>query len=104
MAAKAVERADVYCEDFFEKDWPGTLDGLLEPILVIGNPPWVTNSAVGALGGSNLPVKSNFQRLNGLDAITGKSNFDISEWMLLPSPRMALRTGGSARNALQGLL
>ena len=83
MAAKAVERADIYCEDFFEKDWPGTLDGLLEPILVIGNPPWVTNSAVGALGGSNLPAKSNFQRLNGLDAITGKSNFDISEWMLL---------------------
>ena len=81
--AKAVERADVYCEDFFDKDWPGTLDGLLEPTLVIGNPPWVTNSAVGALGGSNLPAKSNFQRLNGLDAITGKSNFDISEWMLL---------------------
>ena len=82
-AAKAIERADVYCEDFFEKDWPGTLDGLLEPILVIGNPPWVTNSAVGTLGGTNLPAKSNFQRLNGLDAITGKSNFDISEWMLL---------------------
>ena len=82
-AAEAVERADVYCEDFFEKDWPGTLNSLREPILVIGNPPWVTNSAVGTLGGSNLPAKSNFQRLNGLDAITGKSNFDISEWMLL---------------------
>jgi hypothetical protein len=28
-------------------------------------------------------VKSNFQGRNGIDAITGKSNFDISEWMLL---------------------
>jgi hypothetical protein len=28
-------------------------------------------------------VKSNFQGRNGLDAITGKANFDISEWMLM---------------------
>ena len=83
QAANAVERAVVRCEDFFEKDWPRTLDGLQEPILVIGNPPWVTNSVVGMLGGTNLPTKSNFQQLNGFDAITGKSNFDISEWMLL---------------------
>ena len=82
-AAKAVEQAEVYCEDFFEKDWSGTLAGLQEPILVIGNPPWVTNSVVGTLNGTNLPTKSNFQRLSGFDAITGKSNFDISEWMLL---------------------
>ncbi len=83
QAARAVERAEVHCEDFFHKDWPGLLNGLREPILVIGNPPWVTNSTVGALGGANLPAKSNFHRLSGLDAITGKSNFDISEWMLL---------------------
>ena len=82
-AAKAVEQAEIHCEDFFEKDWPGTLASLREPILVIGNPPWVTNSAVGTLKGTNLPPKCNFQRLNGLEAITGKSNFDISEWMLL---------------------
>ena len=31
----------------------------------------------------NLPVKSNFQKHGGLDAITGKANFDISEWMLI---------------------
>jgi hypothetical protein len=34
-------------------------------------------------GSTNLPDKSNFQKLDGLDAITGKSNFDISEWMLI---------------------
>ena len=83
QAASAVEKALVSCEDFFDKDWSTTLDGLPEPILVIGNPPWVTNSTVGTLSGTNLPSKSNFQRFNGFDAITGKSNFDISEWMLL---------------------
>ena len=83
QAARTVAKTEVRCEDFFVKDWPKTLDGLPEPILIIGNPPWVTNSAVGALNGTNLPIKSNFRRLNGLDAITGKSNFDISEWMLL---------------------
>ncbi len=80
--ANTIERADVSCENFFEKDWPGTLSDLPEPILVIGNPPWVTNSVMGSLEGANLPVKSNFKHLGGLDAITGKSNFDISEWIL----------------------
>ena len=77
------ERAVINCADFFVKDWPETLDELPEPILVVGNPPWVTNSAVGAIKGTNLPTKSNFQRFSGFDAITGKSNFDISEWMLM---------------------
>ena len=75
-------KAVVHCEDFFTKDWLGALDELAEPILVIGNPPWVTNSAMGAVNGRNLPRKSNFQGFSGLDAITGKSNFDISEWMM----------------------
>lgn len=70
-------------ESFFNVDWPAVLRALPEPILVIGNPPWVTNAAIGAVGGSNLPPKSNFQGFRGLDALTGKSNFDISEWMLV---------------------
>ena len=37
----------------------------------------------GVLGSQNLPVKSNFQKHRGLDAITGKAIFDISEWMLI---------------------
>ena len=82
QSARAVTGATIRCVDFFDQDWPSTLAGLPEPVLVVGNPPWVTNSTVGALGGSNLPEKSNFRRLNGLDAVTGKSNFDISEWML----------------------
>ena len=80
--ADAIEGVNAYCEDFFGKDWTHTFNRQEEPILVIGNPPWVTNATVGAMSGSNLPVKSNVGGFGGLDAITGKSNFDISEWML----------------------
>lgn len=82
-AQSASRQAVIRQENFFLKDWKETLRNLAEPILVLGNPPWVTNSTVGALSGTNLPQKSNFQGLNGFDAITGKSNFDISEWMLI---------------------
>lgn len=53
------------------------------PLLVIGNPPWVTNAALGAQGSINLPQKSNIRRLRGIDALTGASNFDIAEFILL---------------------
>ncbi len=69
--------------DFFEQDWGQILAKLPQPTLVIGNPPWVTNAALGALDSHNLPEKSNFKSLAGLEARTGKSNFDISEWMLI---------------------
>jgi hypothetical protein len=76
-------RFSLECADFFRLPWSEKLAALPEPILVIGNPPWVTNAHVSALGGSNVPEKSNFQGYSGLDAITGKANFDISEWMLV---------------------
>ncbi|MEM7093694.1 MAG: SAM-dependent methyltransferase [Actinomycetota bacterium] len=52
-------------------------------LIAIGNPPWVTNAELGALGSINLPKKSNVKGLKGLDAITGASNFDITEYMLI---------------------
>jgi hypothetical protein len=69
--------------NFFSFGWESLLASLPHPVLVIGNPPWVTNSQVESIGGSNLPEKSNFQNHRGLDAMTGKGNFDISESMLL---------------------
>ncbi len=69
--------------DFFKVDWKKIIGSLPEPTLIIGNPPWVTNAELTTLGSSNLPRKSNFQNHRGIDAITGRSNFDISEWMLL---------------------
>ena len=50
-------------------------------ILVVGNPPWITNSKLSSLGSDNLPLKSNFKKHNGFDAITGKGNFDIGEYI-----------------------
>jgi len=79
--------AQVERGDFFTVEWDQVLSMLPEPILVIGNPPWVTNATVGSLGGNNLPDKANVDRVRGIDAITGRSNFDISEWMLRETMR-----------------
>lgn len=68
--------------DFFEVDWGKIISDLPEPLLIIGNPPWVTNADLTTLESANLPQKNNEQNLPGLAAKTGKSNFDISEWML----------------------
>ena len=51
-------------------------------ILVVGNPPWVTNSTLASIGSDNLPEKANFKGLKGLEALTGSSNFDICEYII----------------------
>ncbi len=99
VARSLAGKARAIHESFFEVDWPNLLRKLAEPILVVGNPPWVTNSALGALGSGNLPEKSNFQNFAGLEALTGKSNFDISEWMLVK-----LLEALSGRRATLGML
>ncbi len=77
------ERIDLQCRDYFQTDWTAELRRHSGAVLVLGNFPWVTNSTLGGIGGTNLPSKSNFLKMPGIDAITGKANFDISEWMLL---------------------
>jgi hypothetical protein len=77
------KRLELYHADFFQFDWSSLIDQLDGNILILGNFPWVTNSKQGSIDGKNLPQKNNFQNHQGLDAITGKSNFDISEWMLI---------------------
>lgn len=63
-------------------------------ILIIGNPPWVTNSMLGALESDNLPQKSNFKKKRGLDAITGKGNFDIAEYIVVSLIRLFEKCNG----------
>jgi hypothetical protein len=77
------KRASVGQQDFFAHDWEAELAGIRGSLLVMGNLPWVTNATVSGMGGSNLPAKENFQGFRGIEARTGKSNFDISEWMLI---------------------
>ena len=55
------------------------------PLLVIGNPPWVTNSELGTLASAHRPPRRNIKGLRGLEARTGSSNFDVAEaiWLKL---------------------
>src|SRR5690606_11337131 len=77
----AIGRRDVVRRgDFFATAWADELRRWEPPVLVLGNPPWVTSARLSVLGVDNLPAKSNFKALPGLAAKTGKSNFDISEW------------------------
>jgi hypothetical protein len=77
------KREIVQEKDFFSINWLNFKVKVNKSILFIGNPPWVTNSELGKLLSKNLPKKYNFQNFSGLEAMTGKSNFDISEWMLI---------------------
>ncbi|MFX1366565.1 MAG: hypothetical protein ACFFCE_01260 [Promethearchaeota archaeon] len=51
--------------------------------LIIGNPPWITNTELSKLSSWNLPEKYNIKKINGLEAITGSSNFDIAEYIIV---------------------
>ena len=83
LVACAEFASTISTQDFFDFDWKLFVQGKDAPLLFLGNLPWVTNSSLGNIGASNMPEKSNIKGLNGLNARTGKSNFDISEWMLL---------------------
>lgn len=87
-------RVSIEQADYFATDWPPILATLPRPLLVIGNPPWVTTAGLGAIGSTNTPQKTNSDSLRGIDAITGSSNFDISEWMLRQQVRWLLQDGG----------
>lgn len=70
-------------------------------VLVIGNPPWVTNSEQGSLGGDNTGKKYNLKGLPGFSAMTGKANFDISEAIIL---RLISHFKGRCRQAQFAIL
>ncbi len=86
---------EIFTADFFSFEWESLIARLPQPLLVIGNPPWVTNTELGALQSKNVPNKSNFQNHRGIDAITGKGNFDISEYMLLCAVEWLNNTAGT---------
>lgn len=87
-------RVHIEQADFFRKDWQATIDAIGGSALVLGNFPWVTNAEQSAIGGTNLPAKSNFLGHGGFDAISGRANFDISEWMLFETLRWFRHRGG----------
>ncbi|MCX7067604.1 MAG: hypothetical protein NTW85_07935 [Methylococcales bacterium] len=82
-AIQNTEKIKLTQADFFNTNWKEIINGFSGSILILGNFPWVTNTAQSIINGNNLPEKSNFLNYSGFDAISGKANFDISEWMLL---------------------
>jgi hypothetical protein len=82
-----VMRDDItlYNADIFSFDFSDIKDAIEynDNLLIVGNPPWVTNTQLSTLNSYNLPVKDNFKGYAGLDAITGKGNFDIAEYIIL---------------------
>lgn len=76
----------IYHDNFFDFDFLPIINKAKQNnwnLAIIGNPPWVTNSKQGKYNSQNIPIKSNIYGLKGIDAITGKSNFDISEYITL---------------------
>lgn len=80
-----LETFELYNENIFTFDFELIKEQInkRDELLIIGNPPWVTNSDLTSIGSENLPFKDNFKGLKGLDAITGKGNFDIAEYIFL---------------------
>jgi len=77
QATVAIRAANIFETDLQrELAWRAT-----GPLLVVGNPPWVTNAELGSMDSANLPAKRNIKLLDGFDAITGASNFDICEYI-----------------------
>ncbi|MXW61037.1 MAG: N-6 DNA methylase [Acidimicrobiaceae bacterium] len=75
-----VEVGDMFRYDLGKLQWE--TDG---PLLVLGNPPWVTLSDLGAMRSTQVPDRANLRSVRGIDALTGESNFDVAEyiWMRL---------------------
>lgn len=105
-SAVRILEANIFAIDF-SKDLPWQVEG---DLLVVGNPPWVTNASLGSLESDNLPAKTNLKGLNGIEAITGASNFDLAEYIWIKlirelyqqKPVIALLCKTSvARNILQ---
>lgn len=74
----------LYHENIFDFDFNHITENIKgRVVLAIGNPPWVTNSKLSEIGSENLPPKNNFKKVKGLEAITGKANFDIAEYICI---------------------
>lgn len=71
--------SDVILEEFnILNRFPEVFDK--ENALFIANPPWIRSDKMSKLEGFNLPMKSNTDE-RGISALTGKGNFDISEYI-----------------------
>jgi hypothetical protein len=82
-ANSSSKNVTVLRHSIFDVDLAGIAWKTRGPLLVVGNPPWITSSELGTLGSANIPRKENFKRLPGLAAKTGEANFDLTEYIWL---------------------
>ncbi len=85
-AARARSVAQVLERNVFDLDLARDLpwkSAAGSSLLIVGNPPWVTNSQLSVLGSDNRPIRGNVRGLRGIEAMTGASNFDLAEYIWL---------------------
>jgi hypothetical protein len=85
-AESARRFGEVLVADVFAVDLGRTLPWRVGgDLLVLGNPPWVTNAGLTRLNSDNRPHRHNVHGLRGIEARTGASNFDLAEcvWLKL---------------------
>lgn len=96
LESKELPKVELYQDNIFQHKFQvEKIIGRGQELLILGNPPWVTNAELGSIASENLPIKSNFKASNGLDAITGKANFDTAEWIILKLLELFAETKGT---------
>lgn len=97
-AARAPAAPPVECdwriEDCFAAPWRERLAALPRPVVLLGNPPWVTTARLATVGAANGPPRANVDRVRGIEALTGRGHFDVSEALLRLALRLAGECGG----------
>ena len=80
-------KIELYKDNIFSHTFSKNLFQMIKrsdsEILIIGNPPWITSAELTVLDSNNIPQKVNIKRDRGIDAITGKGNFDVSEYIII---------------------
>jgi hypothetical protein len=83
-ASAAREFGEVIVRDALHLDFAQAFDWSRDgDLLVIGNPPWVTSADLTGFSSANRPTPGNIRGLRGIEAMTGASNFDIAEAIIL---------------------
>ena len=73
----------VYHDNIFDYDFNQVIKAEYDEYMIVGNPPWITNTDLSKFKSSNIPKKNNIKEYGQFDAKTGMSNFDISENIIL---------------------
>ncbi len=77
MSDRSARRVEVHHDDMFTHSFDPDLDD--GELLILGNPPWITSAELGRMGARTQAVKWNQDGRRGMEALTGRSNFDLAE-------------------------